>query len=72
MSDVRTFTGSRSLADWRKTYERHARVVDAIRAGDPATAQLAMSQHFEAAEAAIAELATSREDTDDHKHKARP
>lgn len=52
---------ARSAADWRATYQRHALVVAAIKAGDPAAAQAAMSKHFEAAEAAIAELATSRE-----------
>jgi len=53
---------TRTAADWRKTYKRHVQVVDAIRAGDAEAAQRAMSKHFEAAEAAIAELATIREE----------
>lgn len=51
----------RTEADWRKTYERHVEVVEAIRAGDPDAAERAMRKHFEAAEAAIAELARLRE-----------
>ena len=42
--------------------KRHVQVVDAIRAGDAEAAERAMSKHFEAAEAAIAELATIREE----------
>jgi GntR family transcriptional repressor for pyruvate dehydrogenase complex len=53
---------TRTAADWRKTYERHVQVVAAIRAGDAEAAERAMSKHFEAAEAAIAELATIREE----------
>jgi GntR family transcriptional repressor for pyruvate dehydrogenase complex len=60
---------ARTAADWRKTYERHVRVVEAIRTGDPQAATLAMNKHFEAAEAAIAELATSREDSNDHEDR---
>lgn len=63
---------ARSAADWDRTFQRHVRVVDAIRAGDPLAAARAMNKHFEAAEAAIAELATSREDTHDHKGRTRP
>jgi GntR family transcriptional repressor for pyruvate dehydrogenase complex len=63
---------ARTQADWRKTYERHVRVVDAIRAGDADAARAAMNKHFEAAEAAIAEIAASREDDHDHKTRARP
>jgi GntR family transcriptional repressor for pyruvate dehydrogenase complex len=66
--EIFDYRSSRSLADWRKTYERHARVVEAIRAGDAAAAQLAMSKHFEAAEAAIAELATIGEEKHDKQH----
>lgn len=50
--------GARTPADWQKTYQRHVLVVDAIRTGDAEAATAAMSKHFEAAEAAIAELAT--------------
>ncbi|WP_089173516.1 FadR/GntR family transcriptional regulator [Bosea sp. AS-1] len=53
---------ARGPEDWRRTFERHVRVVEAIRAGDPAAAEAAMNKHFEAAEAAIAELANHRED----------
>lgn len=64
--------GARSAADWNRTFQRHVRVVDAIRVGDAQAATSAMNKHFEAAEAAIAELATSREDTHDHKGSTRP
>lgn len=60
--EIFDYRSSRSLADWRKTFGRHARVVEAIRAGDASAAQLAMTKHFEAAEAAIAELAAIREE----------
>lgn len=63
---------ARTKGDWRQTYERHVRVVEAIRAGDPGAAASAMNKHFEAAEAAIAELAASREDDHDQKDRARP
>ena len=53
---------ARGPEDWQRTFERHVRVVEAIRAGDPAAAEAAMNKHFEAAEAAIAELANHRED----------
>jgi GntR family transcriptional repressor for pyruvate dehydrogenase complex len=64
--------GARGASDWDRTFQRHVRVVDAIRAGDAQAATSAMNKHFEAAEAAIAELATSREDTHDHKGSTRP
>lgn len=63
---------TRTEADWRKTYERHVEVVEAIRAGDADAAERAMRKHFEAAEAAIAELATSREGNNDNRDKAGP
>lgn len=50
---------ARTPADWRATYGRHVDVIDAIRAGDGRAASMAMSRHFEAAEAAIAEIAAS-------------
>lgn len=53
---------ARGPEDWQRTFERHVRVVEAIRAGDPVAAAAAMNKHFEAAEAAIAELANHRED----------
>jgi GntR family transcriptional repressor for pyruvate dehydrogenase complex len=53
---------ARGPGDWRRTFERHVRVVAAIKASDPAAASAAMNKHFEAAEAAIAELANHRED----------
>lgn len=64
---------TRGPQDWRRTFERHQRVVEAIRAGDAGAASAAMSQHFEAAEAAIAELANHREDDDNEREdKPRP
>lgn len=63
---------ARTAADWGKTYERHVRVVAAIAAGDGSGAMAAMNKHFEAAEAAIAEIATSREDHHDGRKRARP
>lgn len=63
---------ARTAADWRKTYQRHVLVVDAIRAGDSAAAAGAMNKHFEAAEAAIAELATLREGDHDQDDRAGP
>jgi GntR family transcriptional repressor for pyruvate dehydrogenase complex len=62
----------RTKDDWRRTFERHVRVVEAIRAGDPAAAFAAMNKHFEAAEAAIAELANHREDRHEHGDRAEP
>ncbi|HEX6977774.1 MAG TPA: FadR/GntR family transcriptional regulator [Alphaproteobacteria bacterium] len=46
----------RGLADWRATYDRHARIFATIEAGDGAAAARAMTSHFEAADAAIQEL----------------
>jgi GntR family transcriptional repressor for pyruvate dehydrogenase complex len=63
---------ARTQADWRQTYERHVRVVEAIAIGDTAAAQAAMNKHFEAAEAAIAEIAASREEYHDGRTRARP
>lgn len=63
---------ARGPADWRRTYERHLRVVEAIRAGDPLAAASAMNKHFEAAEAAIAELASHREDHHEPRGDTRP
>ena len=49
-----------------------SQVVDAIRAGDAEAAERAMNKHFEAAEAAIAELATIREEENhDSRDRAR-
>ncbi|MGN6096822.1 MAG: FCD domain-containing protein, partial [Bosea sp. (in: a-proteobacteria)] len=53
---------ARGPDDWQRTFERHVRVVAAIKASDPAAASAAMNKHFEAAEAAIADLASHRED----------
>jgi GntR family transcriptional regulator, transcriptional repressor for pyruvate dehydrogenase complex len=47
---------ARGPKDWRQTFARHERVADAIRAGDPDAADAAMRRHFEAADAAIAEI----------------
>ncbi|UZF94965.1 FadR/GntR family transcriptional regulator [Bosea sp. NBC_00550] len=64
---------TRNIDDWRETYERHVEVVDAIRAGDGEWAERAMSKHFEAAEVAIAEVATIREeDNNDSRDRAGP
>lgn len=63
---------TRKEADWRRTYERHVEVVEAIRAGDAAAAETAMSKHFEAAEAAIAELARLREVNHDDREGTGP
>ncbi|MEZ2405419.1 FadR/GntR family transcriptional regulator [Bosea sp. RCC_152_1] len=63
---------ARGPADWQRTFERHVRVVDAIRAGDPVAAFAAMNKHFEAAEAAIAELANHREDHHEPEGDSRP
>ncbi len=46
----------RSRTDWRATLRRHERVVAAVAAADGEAAHAAMIGHFEAAEAAIAEL----------------
>ena len=58
--------------DWQRTFERHVRVVAAIKAGDAAAALAAMNKHFEAAEAAIAELTSRREDQHDSRAHTRP
>ncbi|WP_442864845.1 FCD domain-containing protein [Bosea sp. NBC_00550] len=63
---------ARGPEDWQRTFARHVRVVDAIRAGDAAGAFAAMNKHFEAAEAAIAELANHREDHHEPEDHARP
>ncbi|MBS7738756.1 MULTISPECIES: FadR/GntR family transcriptional regulator [unclassified Chelatococcus] len=48
--------GNRGPAEWRETYERHVRIFNAIKAGNANAAFDAMSQHFEAADAAVKEL----------------
>lgn len=63
---------ARDPEDWQQTFARHVRVVAAIRAGDPAAAFAAMNKHFEAAEAAIAELASHREDQHEPRGDTRP
>lgn len=63
---------ARGPKDWQQTFARHVRVVAAIRAGDAASASAAMNKHFEAAEAAIAELASHREDHDEPRGDTRP
>jgi GntR family transcriptional regulator, transcriptional repressor for pyruvate dehydrogenase complex len=47
---------SRTSADWRTTFDRHRRIADAIVAGDPIAAERCMQAHFEAADAAVAEI----------------
>jgi len=61
----------RERPDWEETFQRHAKVADAIITGDAAAAETAMRQHFEAAEAAIAEIyglnpASDRKHREDH------
>jgi GntR family transcriptional repressor for pyruvate dehydrogenase complex len=63
---------ARGPEDWQQTFGRHVRVVAAIKAGDAAAASAAMNKHFEAAEAAIAELASHREDQHVSKGDTRP
>ncbi|RYE33472.1 MAG: FadR family transcriptional regulator [Hyphomicrobiales bacterium] len=63
---------ARGPGDWQQTFARHVRVVAAIKAGDTAAAFGAMNKHFEAAEAAIAELASDREDRHDSRGDTRP
>lgn len=59
---------ARERPDWEATFRRHARVVDAIIAGDGHLAEAAMREHFAAAEAAIAELYGSNPASDrDHR-----
>jgi GntR family transcriptional repressor for pyruvate dehydrogenase complex len=48
--------GERSAAEWRATLDRHKLVLRAIEARDPEGAERAMFAHFEAADAAIAEI----------------
>jgi GntR family transcriptional repressor for pyruvate dehydrogenase complex len=64
--------GARTADDWQLTFRRHVRVIEAIRSGDSATAEEAMQKHFEAAEAAIAELANHREDAHEPEDDTRP
>lgn len=47
---------ARTKADWRETHQRHVRIAEAIEAGGPEAAERAMHDHFEAADAAIAEI----------------
>lgn len=63
---------AREPDDWQRTFERHVRVVAAIKASDPTAAAVAMNEHFEAAEAAIAELASHREDHHESRDDTRP
>jgi GntR family transcriptional repressor for pyruvate dehydrogenase complex len=46
----------RTRAEWRETFDRHAKVVVAIRSGDGDAAFRAMEHHFEAAQDAIGEI----------------
>jgi GntR family transcriptional repressor for pyruvate dehydrogenase complex len=58
----------REMPDWEATFLRHAKVADAVIAGDATAAETAMRQHFEAAEAAIAEIYGSNPASDrDHR-----
>jgi len=50
---------NRRPADWRVTFERHARVQRAVAARDADAAQAAMLDHFAAAEGAIAAIVTA-------------
>jgi GntR family transcriptional repressor for pyruvate dehydrogenase complex len=47
---------ARKAADWRETFRRHVQVAEAIDAGDADAAERAMGSHFQAADAAIAEI----------------
>ncbi len=47
---------ARKPADWRETYKRHVRVAEAVNRGDAGAAERAMGGHFQAADAAIAEI----------------
>ena len=47
---------ARSRAEWQATWDRHARVAEAVAARDADGAEQAMLAHFAAADAAIAEL----------------
>jgi GntR family transcriptional repressor for pyruvate dehydrogenase complex len=64
--------GARTSDDWRRTFQRHVDVVAAIRLRDANGALLAMNKHFEAAEAAIAEIAARKEDVDHGDDDSRP
>jgi len=46
----------RTRAEWRETFDRHAKVVVAIRSADGDAAFRAMEHHFEAAQDAISEI----------------
>ena len=46
----------RPKAEWRETFDRHLRVVAAIKSGDGDAAFRAMEHHFEAAQDAIQEI----------------
>jgi GntR family transcriptional regulator, transcriptional repressor for pyruvate dehydrogenase complex len=46
---------ARSRAEWRETFDRHAKVAEAIKSGDGDAAFGAMEHHFEAAQDAIQE-----------------
>jgi GntR family transcriptional repressor for pyruvate dehydrogenase complex len=53
---------------WEATFLRHSKVAEAVIAGDAMAAETAMRQHFEAAEAAIAEIYGSNPASDrDHR-----
>jgi GntR family transcriptional repressor for pyruvate dehydrogenase complex len=47
---------ARKRDDWRAPLQRHVRVAEALRAGDPDKAMLAMTAHFEMADQAIKEI----------------
>ena len=47
---------ARTAAAWQATWDRHARVVEAVAAGDAEGAERAMFAHFAAADLAISEL----------------
>lgn len=47
---------SRDVDDWRATIQRHADILEAIRAGDPKRAEQAVIVHFEAADIASIEV----------------
>ncbi len=51
---------SRTPNEWRKTFGRHARIYEAIAAGDPEAATKAMAAHFDAAREAMEELFEAR------------
>lgn len=52
---------ARGPGEWRATFERHARVAEAIHAGDGDGAATGMHRHFEAADAAIGEIFGERD-----------